>query len=157
MSYAKHTEDILLVVDAQEKFSALDGKTIRAIHKEVKKALDNNHKIIYLEYADFGETVKQLTDLSRGKHDFVTKERMGGGTVVTCKITQEKLFPARINIVGVNEDMCCCQTAIELCSFFPATEIRVLRWACNTETVRFKPKKFWKYFLEHYKNLRVLD
>lgn len=158
MMNSNHTGEILLVVDAQYGFQeALDGKTIRGIHKEIQKSLKNNHDVFYLEYNGFDDTLKELTTLSRGKHNFISKERMSGGVNVCTELTYKKLFPSKINVVGVLTDCCVVSTAIDLCKFFPGSEICVIKSGCNTLTPYFKWNKFWRYFLDYYPNLRVGD
>lgn len=148
--------EYLLIVDMQEKFEACDGKTIRACHKEILKAVKNNHKIFFLEYENFGSTVSQLTEACKDSHKIIIKNTMGGGSLMVDYWKWYGKLPDKVNVVGVNSEQCVAETAFELAAKLPFAEINLLRHACNTESSWFKWRKFFKPFLEYYNNLRSI-
>lgn len=148
------TEEVLVVVDAQPEFTALDGRTIRAIHKEIQKAVKNKQKVFHIKYEGFGEICEQLLKPTESL-DIIVKNQMGGGNeTVQYWQTKYKKLPCKINVVGVDTVGCVVSTACELASILPQSEVRILRHGCNTTVSGLKWGKFFQPFLDYYKNLR---
>lgn len=106
----------LAVVDMQYHFdTATEELTIQGCAEQIKIAIKNKNPIVFVEYEGLGETLEELTNLTKKYNNtfFVEKSRDDGSRELRQVIREENL-PEKIRICGVNFECCVFDTARSL-------------------------------------------
>ena len=125
----------LVVVDVQKsflKFCSLSVK--RNISTAVKNAVENKAAIVFLEFKEYGRTIKPLLNrVSNYERAFIEeKSFMDGSLKVKKVIDKNKLPSSRIKVVGVYSDYCVLRTVRGLSNKFPKSKIEVIENSCHS-------------------------
>lgn len=125
----------LCVIDMQDFFSASKGKRVRkSCIREIKKAMDSNATILFVEYKNYGPTIPLLTKLTKGyRRKFVVlKLHDGGGDEVVNFLTKQHLPKRNIRVCGVNTDACVEATVVGMNENLESSKIEVVADACDS-------------------------
>ena len=136
-------EYTLVVVDMQPDFPASNNPaTLRAVEREVRKAIKHRLPVVVLEIPYFSPldedglkpTHRSIMRLLTGyDHYRVVQKRWSDGSshvILTCE--DSKYMKHRFRICGVNTDACVLETVLGLAKRLPKCKIRVIKNACNT-------------------------
>jgi hypothetical protein len=143
---------ILVIVDMQTGFpAAKDKDTLFAVGQEIRKAIDDDNLIIFLEYVsisgnNYGKTNKLLLDLVNKYKNYVIghKSQDDGSDIVKgiCDTKMEKhpknqFYPSNkvinFQICGVNKGACVASTIRGLTTLYPNAIITLIEGACNCD------------------------
>jgi nicotinamidase-related amidase len=144
----------LVIVDMQPIFEASrNPNTVIAVAHEIIVARQNNHPVIFLEYAKSGSTYDGFGSLLKNyPHKSRIKKNDDDGSKEVIRALNRRNFPMQIlRICGVNTDCCVHSTITGLLRHLDDVKIEVVKNACNSETKNFN----WSYYYKH-PNLRLI-
>ncbi len=125
----------LVVVDLQEQFVAPNEnkKLITNCIREIKKARDNQAKIILVEYYGCGR-ILPVIQAAASRYDgtvYVTKHYDDGSNEIISKL--DPMYSSKLKICGVNTECCIIQTVVGLSKKLRSgSVIEVVHDACAT-------------------------
>lgn len=126
------TKYTLVIIDMQEGFYVKSRMPVTsACALEIKKAIKNDARILFVEYEGFGPTLKKLKALTKGypKTSVIKKENDDGSYELMCAINKRK-YPKTVKITGINTSYCVHDTVSGLVAGAPLYKIEVIAKAC---------------------------
>jgi nicotinamidase-related amidase len=135
----------LCVIDMQPHFVATTMQRAKqACAREIRKAIRDKAPILFVEYAHYGPTLPELTDLTKKYHRtyHVTKASNNGGKEVMEFLTQKHLPKLNLRVVGVNTDYCVAQTVQGINSACTNCNIHVIADACDSNANHISGLKY---------------
>jgi len=123
----------LVVVDMQPGFRSAKGKRVRAnCLREIRKAVEVNAHVIFLEFAGYEATFSDLTKELPPNAVFLEKSDDDGSIQVEKEVRLNKR-PTTFKVCGINTDCCVAATVRGLTARFPMSKIDVLADACDSD------------------------
>lgn len=148
-------KSILVVVDMQPTFDGYQ-KIVHRCKQLIASALRNKDEVIYVEYANLGDTVSELTKESCPYHHFVVKHRMGGGDVVCQKLKELQVTPKEINVCGLYAELCIIETSAEIACIIPTATVNIIKQCVHPFDKPFKWHSFFQPYQKNYPNLKLV-
>src|SRR5574337_1932066 len=121
----------LIVVDMQDYFLASRLKRVQNnCIREIKKAMDDNATIVFVEFDGYGPTIPQLTSLVKNKKykksHTVLKNMDDGGQPIHKLLVKRHLPRRNLKVCGVNTQYCVLSTIEGLMSRLKESSIEVV-------------------------------
>lgn len=152
----------LIIVDMQEHF--LDklsntNKVISNCQSEIKRALENNATIIFVEYAGYKPTHYHLTNLVRSyrKCYSIKKNHDYGQHVIMDLLEKNPEIPRSFRFCGLNTEFCVYETVF---GFLYLTKdqnrVELVAPACDSGYNHLAGIKMFKRLEKEYNQLQVV-
>lgn len=130
---------VLLVIDMQTAFrAAKNKKTQKNCILEIKKAMDKEYPIVFLEYEECGKTLPTLLGVltsSQYNKFYIVKKSSNDGSSKLLNFFKKKGLPRTdMRVCGVNTDCCVLETVEGLdAKLSKQFKIQVVEKACYSE------------------------
>ena len=124
----------------QKNFLASNNKfTIKNCKKLIKKALNDNAPILFVEYRGYDSTNKKLLNVIKNNKKYysniyVVKKSEDNGASDISKFVDSYNLPKNFVICGVNTSFCITKTIIGLSEKYPNSKIKFVKKASNCIT-----------------------
>jgi len=133
-------EPVLIVIDMQsDEFPASrDERTIAAVEREIRLAVENGWGIVIVEFDpnEVGSTNPRLMRLVDGypRLAVVSKSTDEGAKEIFEAIIENGFWPEHLRVCGCNSDACVLGTVQDYAEMVPSSHIKVIKDACNCLT-----------------------
>lgn len=128
----------LVVVDMQPGFNSAHGKRVRQnCLREIRKAVEDDAYIIFLEFSGYESTHPELMENLHKRVAVLEKSDDDGSKEVEKEIRRNKL-PTHFKVCGINTDCCVAATVRGLTARFPMSRIEVVADACDSDWYHLK-------------------
>lgn len=129
--------EAFVVIDMQPEFKQPSYKRIIPhIRMKIGGAKYFDHHVIFVEYKDCGDTLPELVKDTKAHHPskvhFITKKGCNGAIELSKKLRKLKI--ERINVGGVNSDVCVMETIEGVALLMPELKVSVLESCCGQNT-----------------------
>jgi nicotinamidase-related amidase len=124
----------LIVIDMQQSF--LDGlyssdrsDCVANVKREINKAVKNGSPILFVEFKDWGHTIKELIPQSYSNISFVTKNKRSGAEEIVQELNRQR-WSDKIKVCGIFTNQCVKESVIDLIKIHKYKNIKIIEKAC---------------------------
>lgn len=122
----------------QPRFLTYNKKRVKEeCGKLIEKAIKDKVNIIFVEYADYGKTIKLLKSKVKWYKNYTVVKENDDGSYELKKFfkNHNESSKRKFKICGVNTDACVYLTVAGLIKRFPKTKIEVISKACDSANI----------------------